>query len=202
MARQVLDTKKVVGKNCTQYKLVIDDKVTSFVCKEKTKDGLIKWYPFRYFEGGLPPLRKYEKIEYIATEDGLIPRVGFTTTIESGYGFTRPQGVAQLFRYLETCVDTLEAVIFTKDRSELSGGVLYISREDFGKLRARTKLFTDSTKREQLRVHQSILHKILPDLFDEPGDIVYFEGQLARFMSKYASDTIRLGKDERYDKAR
>ncbi len=196
MAQPTLDINKTTLKTKTTYKLIVDGKSSGFVCKEKYKNGSIRWYPFRYFEGGLPPQQKYEKIKYIETEDGLIPKVGFSTTLESGYGFTRPQGVAQLFRYLETCIDKLSAVVFTKDRTELLDGVLYISRDDFGRLRARTKLFTDSTKREQLRVHRSILSKVLPEEFEEPGDIVFFEGQLAQFMSKFASDTIRLGKDD------
>lgn len=189
------DQEKLKTKD--KFKLRINGKSTSFLAVERFKNGSIRWYPFRYFPEYKKPEPKYSKIKFIGTNYGKIPSVGFSNSVYRGFGFTKPQGVDYFFRYLEENIKSpLTGVIFTKDKTELNNALLFISVRDFGQIRRRTKSFTESMRKDQSYLHQTLLNELLPKEVKPPSQYIYTEGSLERFMSKYAGESVRLNTND------
>jgi hypothetical protein len=197
MRQFTLATSKTATDNCDRYTLLINGKDTKYIVTERYKDGSVRWFPFRYYQGYSDPLKRYKKIEFIGTTYGKIPKTGFSTNLYSGCGFTKDQGMDRFFRFVEESVKTnIRGVMFTNDKSYIKNDILYIYIKDFSSIKFRSKLQIESKKKEQVILFAKMVFKLFPKEIQDPGKFVYTPGTLNNFISKYAEDTIRLNNED------
>ena len=185
-------------KTKDKYFLCIDGKNTNYLAMERSKNKKrTLWYPFWYDRDLKQPKQKYREIKGIGTDYGKIPSTGFTAGINSGYGFTRNQGVDRFFYYLtENLKKEVETVIFTQKETTIERKKLLLNIRDFGRVRSQTKSFTESSSKEEKHLHKTLLHTLLPIKVDEPEKLIYIPGSLKRYMSKYDDASVTLSADD------
>lgn len=197
MAMYIRGLKKEELKLKSKFNLTIDNRDTGFLAMERFKNRIIKWYPFKYYPNYKDPIRKYSKIEFIGTDYGKIPKTGFSTNLNSGYGFTTDQGVDQLFRYLEANIkSTMVGIMFTKNKTHLENQILFVNIEDFFLIRARTKLFVEATRQDKRFLHKELVNHILPDEISPPIQRLYSPGMLRSFLGRFLESSVRLSEDD------
>jgi len=194
MAKEKRELKKTVElKTKDKYSFVANGKDTGYLAMERYKNKTIKWYPFWYNARDNKVEKKYSTIKFIGTDCGKIPSTGFSGKLATGYGFTKFQGVEGFFRFLESKLGNLiNGVMFTEKDTTLNNGIFYISFRDFGRIRFQTKSLSESQKKDQGFLYQSIASDLFPGKIEKPTKYLYTPGSLKRFMEKYSDSSLKL----------
>lgn len=183
-------------KTKSVFNVFIDGNDTGYIAKEVFSSGVVKYYPY-YINRQDKPERRFKNIKYIGTQDGRIPKQGFTTNERKGSGFTSAQGVSGVFRYIDKNPNGIQAIVFNDKKTHIDGkGVLHLSFKDFGRIRLRTAALSNSKKDEEIVMIKNILNDLLPASYKSGDKLVYFPGNVQRFFGKYAADTISISDEE------
>ncbi len=182
-------------KNKESYNLAFESKDTGFLVLEKFKNGNITRYPFYNYGGNVK--NKYESIQKITTTGGKRPASGISTSISSGFGFTKPKGVQDLFYFFQEKYPKIDEVIFKENgKTEIKGNKLYITLSDFRKIETRSEKNKEKQNKELKQTHQNIFNSVLPTNFTVAQKIKYTENDLSNFFEKYDIDQMKLSTDD------
>lgn len=182
-------------KTKESYNLAFQDKDTGFLILEKYKDGTITRYPFYNYNGNVK--NKYNSIVKITTLKGKKPSSGISTNVNSGFGFTKPKGVQDLFYFFqEKCPQINEVVFLETGKTEIKGSKLYMLISDFKKIESKTEKQKEKQNKEMRQAHQNIFNFILPTKFSVANKIKYTENDLSNFFNQYEIDEMKLSNDD------
>ena len=182
-----------VKKNKTKesFNLVLKDKDTGFLVLEKFTNGNITRYPFYNSFGTIK--NKYASIKRITTTGGKKPSSGISVNPSSGFGFTKPKGVQDLFYFFQDKYPNVEEVVFKeKGKTEIKDKKLSILLSDFKKIEYSTQKNKEKQVKELRQTHQNIFNSILPAKFSVAPKIKYTENDLSNFFNKYDIDQMKL----------
>lgn len=188
---------KLVNKSKTKesYNLFFEDKDTGFLVLEKFKNGNITRHPFYDFNGNTR--NKYDSIRKITITGGKKPSSGISTNISSGFGFTKPKGVQDLFYFFQEKYPDIQEVIFKeKGKTEIKEKKLYITIADFKKIETKSEKNKERQNKELRQTHQNIFNSILPSSFTVAQKIKYTENDLSNFFAKYDIDQMKLSQED------
>ncbi len=186
---------KIKTKNKESYNLAFEGKDTGFLVFEKFKNGNITRYPFYNYGGNVK--NKYESIKKITTTGDKRPASGVSTNINSGFGFTKPKGVQDLFYFFQEKYPKIDEVVFkVKGRTEIKGNKLYITLPDFKKIETRSEKNKEKQNKELKQTHQNIFNSVLPTNFTIAQKIKYTENDLSNFFERYDIDQMKLSTDD------
>ncbi|MEN9649113.1 MAG: hypothetical protein RL094_80 [Candidatus Parcubacteria bacterium] len=185
----------LVSANKTKLKesfnLYLKDKDTGFLALERFTNGNITRYPFYNSFGTIK--HKYSSIKKITTTGGKRPSSGISVNVSSGFGFTKPKGVQDLFYFFQDKYPNIEEVVFLeKGKTEIKNGKLQILLTDFRKIEYSTQKNKEKQSKELRQTHQNIFNSVLPSKFSVAQKIQYTENDLSNFFNKYEIDQMKL----------
>lgn len=189
----LLTAKKTKSKE--SFNLSLKGKDTGFLVLEKFANGNITRYPFYNSFGTIK--NKYTSIKRITTTGGKKPASGISVNISSGFGFTKPKGVQDLFYFFQEKYPDIEEVVFLeKGKTEIKNKKLYILLSDFHKIEYSAQKNKEKQNKELRQTHQNIFNSILPEKFNVAPKIQYTENDLSNFFNKYDIDQMKLSVDD------
>lgn len=182
-------------KNKESYNLSFENKDTGFLVLEKFKNGNITRYPFYNYNGNVK--NRYDSIIKITTVGGKKPSSGLSTNVTSGFGFTKPKGVQDLFYFFQEKYPKINEVVFSeKGKTEVKSNKLYLLISDFKKIESRTEKHKEKQGKETRQAFQNIFNSILPTKFTAAQKIKYTENDLSNFFKQYDIDQMKLSSDD------
>lgn len=189
----LISVKKLKTKEL--FNLAFKGKDTGFLCLEKFTNGNITRYPFYHRFGNIT--NKYPSIKKITTTGGKRPSSGISVSFSSGFGFTKPKGIQDLFYFFQEKYPNIDEVIFlTKGKTQIKNKKLYILLADFKKIEFSTGKNKEKQIKELRHAHQTILNSILPSNFGVAQKITYTENDLSNFFDRYDIDKMKLSEKD------